>query len=196
MTNVTKISLSKGHNYLVYKESTRSDLAIMPGCEHNARFDQESFSCIPCDQGTRSWGLQSTECIPCLRIWFSEFRDDYSKALYDQMCTGDIKSVLLVSIVPFLSVVLALCLCCATRDNGLTDKQRNCCMSSRQTMKPQKKVQAPKGYNRQHTVDSKRKERANSQKSEEKPMTERKLVGQGAIEMGELQQDTERNENN
>ena len=37
--NTTAISISKGANYLVYKAEDRDDLGIIPGCEHNARFD-------------------------------------------------------------------------------------------------------------------------------------------------------------
>lgn len=47
--NTTAISISKGADYLVYKAEDRDDLGIIPGCEHNARFDKESLSCVACD---------------------------------------------------------------------------------------------------------------------------------------------------
>ena len=67
-------------------------------------------------------------------------------------------------------------------------------------MRPERKAQAPKGFNRQNTVESKKKARTNSKarQSMETVQTERNMIQEeqpGIVEMGE-QPDTERNENN
>ena len=115
----SSISMGKGESYLVFKDSASDVLQIMPGCQNNARLDTDSFDCVPCDEGTRSWGLQSTECLPCIRIWIAGGTDEYKSALYERLCReGSVKSTVLLIAVPVLSLALIICLCVNTRDNG------------------------------------------------------------------------------
>ena len=126
------ITMGKGESYLVFKDSASDVLQIMPACQNNARLDTNSFECVPCDEGTRSWGLQSTECQPCIRIWLAGGTDEYAKAMYEHLCTGGmIKSIILFTLVPLLFCCGGFCLCFATENNGLSEKTRNFCWSSR-----------------------------------------------------------------
>ena len=65
------IAVSKGSQYLIYKESSSESLGIIPVCTQNYYFENENFKCTPCQIGLRSYGLQTTECISCTQMWIS-----------------------------------------------------------------------------------------------------------------------------
>ena len=91
----------------------------MPACSNDARFDPDRKACVFCTEGTRSWGLQSEECVSCARIWLSG-NDNFSWTLYTQLCKdGATKSTLLMIAIPVLSIALICCLCHNTKENGL-----------------------------------------------------------------------------
>ena len=146
--------MGKGESYLVFKDSASDVLQIMPGCENTARLDTSSLACVPCDDGTRSWGLQSTECVPCIRIWIAGGTDGYSHAMYEQLCRGGmVKSVILFSLVPAVFCVAGFCLCCATEENGLSAKGKVCCFPSRASLRPKRNRKAKSGWNRQKSIE-------------------------------------------
>ena len=111
--------MGKGPSYLVYKDSTEPFLHIMPACSNDARFDPDRKACIFCTEGTRSWGLQSEDCVSCARIWLSG-SDNFSWTLYAQLCKeGATKSTVLLVAVPIISLIIIWCLCRRTKENGL-----------------------------------------------------------------------------
>jgi len=113
------LSIDKGSSYLVFKHGDEDTLSVMPTCDNDARFDEASFTCKTCDQGLRSWGLQSDECVPCIRVWLSGGSDEYKDALYQHLCLKrSIKSTVLLFAIPITSAAIIIIICCNTRDNG------------------------------------------------------------------------------
>ena len=145
------ITMGKGESYLVFKDSASDVLQIMPACQNNARLDTNSFECVPCDEGTRSWGLQSTECQPCIRIWLAGGTDEYKRALYERLCReGSVKSTILLIAVPILSLALIICLCRNTRDNGWA---RSVFFNPAPIRKSNATYKAPRGYTKADIED-------------------------------------------
>ena len=104
----------------MFKEGDRDNLSIVPACENDAYFDSESWGCKLCEDGTRSWGLQSEECEPCIRIWWFRNTDDYNRSMYEQYCIkGSIKSKALFYAIPLVSILLIAIMCMKTRHNGM-----------------------------------------------------------------------------
>ena len=82
------------------------------------------------------------------------------------MCTdGQVKSLILMILVPFISIVLSICLCCVTADNGL-DEENPCCSMLRpeKARKYNRKVVAQKGFNRKNSTKKQRRRRSKAPK--------------------------------
>lgn len=140
----------------------------MPACENDSFFDKESFECVKCEDGLKSWGLQSEECVSCIRIWWWRSTDDYSRASYENLCTsGLVKSAMLFILVPFLSIVAAVCICLVTRDSGLDD-EHPCCSCCKKVPENafDRKVNVAKGFNRKNSTNKQK--RKESRKKKEK----------------------------
>ena len=61
--------MAKSGDFLVMKQSSQRTLGLVPICSYKYSFDADSFSCLPCERGLKSYGLQEDECISCMRAW-------------------------------------------------------------------------------------------------------------------------------
>ena len=137
----------------------------MPGCDNDARLDIDSFTCVACGSGTRSWGLQSTECLSCFRIWIGGSTSYYAHTMYEQLCTGGmVKSVILFCVVPIVFCITGcgLC-CCATERNGLSSKTNDKLRSSRASIKGMWKKKDRQDKNEGQNIEMARSARNGSQ---------------------------------
>ena len=99
----------------------------MPICSYKYTFSEDSFTCMPCERGLKSYGLQSTECVTCMRAWLRGTNDEYLFAQYEQFCReGQVFSIVLFALVPFLTVSLALICCCCSRASGIKGSDHMC----------------------------------------------------------------------
>jgi len=99
----------------------------MPICSYKYTFSEESFSCMPCERGLKSYGLQGTECVTCMRAWLKGTNDGFLDAQYEQFCKeGQVFSIVLFATVPFLTVLLALICCCCSRASGFKGSDNIC----------------------------------------------------------------------
>ena len=84
----------------------------MPLCPINTIYNSDSFGCHACDNGLKSYGLQSTECLTCYGLWFDSNSNDFRDAQYDAICKeGRGISITLFFLVP-ISVLLGFFACC------------------------------------------------------------------------------------
>ena len=49
--------MAKSGDYLVVKQSSLRNLGLMPICPYKYIYDEDTFSCNPCEPGLRSYGL-------------------------------------------------------------------------------------------------------------------------------------------
>lgn len=99
----------------------------MPICSYKYTFDDESFECMSCERGLKSYGLQNTQCVTCMRAWLKGTNNDFMFAQYEQFCReGQIFSIVLFAVVPFLTLVLALICCCCSRSSGIKGSNNVC----------------------------------------------------------------------
>lgn len=124
LSNTTDtIYVSKGDEYLIFKKNTNARLGVIPVCSQNTFFDAAIFSCTPCQQGFRSYGLQETECLSCMRMWLGRTSTEFANHLWNELCTeGNTISIILLVLVPFLTCVLAWICCFCSKSNGIRDK--------------------------------------------------------------------------
>ena len=113
-----RISIGKGPDYVVFKEQSSPKLSIMPSCQPFANYNNETFTCDLCGPAEKTFGLQETQCQPCLTLKIYSWRDELNGALYDQLCAdGSIKSIILVIATPFFVCLLGI-ICCVQTANA------------------------------------------------------------------------------
>jgi hypothetical protein len=109
----------------VFKEETDPRIHITPACGPYDYFNEDTFSCEPCETMTRTYGIQNKHCEPCIWLRYSA-TDDLTYALLGQICReGFTKAILLATAFPFFLVLVA-CACCLTtahyRSKGSMDE--------------------------------------------------------------------------
>lgn len=111
--------VAKSSDYLIMKQSSTRTLGLMPLCAYKYAFINETFSCRPCELGLKSYGLQSVQCITCMRAWFKGGNgNDFREAQFEQFChEGQVYSIVLFAMVPSV-VCLAGFICCATHQGN------------------------------------------------------------------------------
>lgn len=107
-----EIYMGKSDNYLVFKEASDARLHIVPACSPYTFFNNETFTCDPCEAQTRSFGLQDDFCRPCLNMRVAS-SDDLEFALFGRICRdeGFYKSISIVVTVPGLIVLYTILQC-------------------------------------------------------------------------------------
>ena len=69
--------VAKSADTLVVKQSSKQTLDLMPICSYKYAFDEDSKECKRCEQGLKSYGLQSEVCITCMRAWLLGSNSDF-----------------------------------------------------------------------------------------------------------------------
>ncbi len=119
--------VAKSADTLVVKQSSKQTLDLMPICSYKYAFDEDSKECKRCEQGLKSYGLQSEVCITCMRAWLLGSNSDFQEAQYEQFCNeGYVFSIVLFALVPILVVTIALVCCCFVTGNGIKGSDHVC----------------------------------------------------------------------
>ena len=85
----------------------------MPLCPINSIYSSDSFSCRVCDNGLKSYGLQSNECLTCYGLWFDGNSNDFRDAQYEAMCKdGRVKSITVFFLAPIFVLMGFFACCC------------------------------------------------------------------------------------
>jgi hypothetical protein len=107
------IHMGKGSNYLVFKEENDQRLHIIASCDPYSYFNNKTYTCDPCEVMTRTFGVQSSACWPCIDLnWYAS--TDFKSAILGRTCrSGFIKSIIMSTFFPLLMVILAVA-CCLT----------------------------------------------------------------------------------
>jgi len=99
----------------------------MPICAHFYSYDEQTQQCNRCERGLKSYGLQDNECITCMRAWLRGQNDGFRKAQYQQFCNdGFIFSIVLFSVVPFVTIFGSLLLCCCAKGSDIHQNHLIC----------------------------------------------------------------------
>lgn len=80
--DVDQTYIAKSGDFLVLKQSSQRTLGLMPICAYKSTYEEDSFSCRPCERGLKSYGLQEEQCITCMRAWLQGTSDDFKQAQY------------------------------------------------------------------------------------------------------------------
>ena len=116
--------VAKSSDFLVLKQSSRRTLGLMPICAYKFAYEPDKMNCRPCEPGLRSYGLQETECVTCMRAWLLGQGDDFREAQYYQFCNdGYVFSIVLFATVPIVTLTAAFICCCCVAGNGIHGNQ-------------------------------------------------------------------------
>ena len=108
------ISIGNNNNYMVFKEASDPRVHIVASCSPFQYFNNITFTCDACDNSTRTWGVQGQECMPCLDLRKDSFyQGPFKEEMFKKLCRdeGFIKSILLVTILPVITVIGSLLFC-------------------------------------------------------------------------------------
>ena len=119
--------MAKSGDFLVMKQSSQRTLGLVPICSYKYSFDADSFSCLPCERGLKSYGLQEDECISCMRAWLKGGNSEFREAQYHQFCRdGYVFSIVEFALVPSFAFAIAFICCCVSPANGIKGNKMVC----------------------------------------------------------------------
>lgn len=104
--------IAKSHDYLSFKITNENSIYMMATCDYYQTFNSANFTCDACQNFLRSWGMQSTECIPCGTMMLEHDGDDINKAMYRTVCTEGQTKSWIIMVATGLGTLLISCICC------------------------------------------------------------------------------------
>ena len=110
--NATSISLASSGHYLVFKEYDEPLINVMTICPTNFYYSPRDYSCEPCPNLTKSFGIQSTQCLLCEDLPYEG--SSVMEVQYNMLCAVNLRKsdVMMKLTITFgILISIGLCIC-------------------------------------------------------------------------------------
>jgi hypothetical protein len=111
-----QIYVGKGNDYVVFKPTSQATVYLMAVCDTRSYFDNNTFTCEPCNPSHNSFGNQMGSCKPCNTLMLTSKQDPLNYAIYTQLCTdGQFKAIIVIVFSVVLILLVGIICCCTNR---------------------------------------------------------------------------------